>query len=198
MAYRFTQLFIPFVLLLLFLIYFKNKGTEVTTVKSDVDHRQYLVQNKKDKKEAANLLASVRIKLVEFVDKLKVKHPKDERVIRLAQTFQPDKISEGNEDSNYTTYTLNKGEKIVFCLRTRDQQDDLHELNLIVFVSVHELAHVCCLSQGHTEEFQEIFKFLIEEAVELGIYQPEDFRSNPVNYCGLDITDTPLGNERFK
>ena len=106
MNYRFTQIFIPFVLILLFLIYFKNQKSEVITCKSDIDKRHYLVQNKKDKKEAANLLAKVRIKLVELVDKLKKKHEnKDERVNRLAMKFQPEKISEGNDNSNYTTYT---------------------------------------------------------------------------------------------
>jgi len=193
----FTQLFIPFVLILLFLIYYKNQKNEVTTVKSNVDNRHYLVQNKKDKEGAADLLAQVRIKLSDFVNKLKEKYPEDERVDRLFRKFQPEKISEGNVDSNYTTYTLNKGEKIVFCLRTRDAQDKLHKLNLILFVAIHELGHIMTISQGHTEEFQDNFKFITEEAVKLGTYKPENYRQNPVNYCGIKVTDLPLDDSFF-
>ena len=198
MSLKFTQLFIPFVLLLLLLIYVKNKKSEVTSIRSTIDHRQYIVQNKKDKQQAANLLAEVRTKLISLVDGLKKKHEKDERISRLASKFQPDQISEGDTSSKFTTYTLNKGEKIVFCLRTRDHQDNLHDLNMISFVAIHELAHIMTLSQGHTEEFQKNFKFLLEEAVDLGLYRPENFREKPQNYCGISVTDSPLGDKYFK
>lgn len=194
----FAQLFIPLILVLLFLLYMKNSKGEVTSIKSTVDNRSYIVQNKKDKKDAANLLAQVRFKLVNLIDGLKNKHSEDDRVTRLVSRFNPDRISEGNGDSNYTSYTLNKGEKIVFCLRTRDTQDHLHHLNLIVFVAIHELAHVMTKSQGHTPEFNDNFKFLIETAVDLGVYTPENFRENPTTYCGIAVTDTPLDDSYFK
>ena len=195
---QFTQLFIPLMLLLIFIIYLKRKGTDVTMVTSSVDNEKYVVQNKKDKHRAANLLANIRVELVKLVNGLKQRHPEDDRIDRLHKQFQPDKISEGTRDNNYTTYTLNKGEKIVFCLRTRDQTDRLHDLNLLLFVAIHELAHVMTLSQGHTPEFQDNFSFILKEAVNLGIYKPENFRDNPTTYCGIAVTDTPLQDEHFK
>lgn len=198
MSSKFTQLFIPLVVILLFLLYFKNSNGEVTNVKSHFDGHSYIVQNKKDKKEAAELLAKTREKLISLINGLKQKHKEDDRVERLASKFQPDKISEGNEDSNYTTYTLNKGEKIVFCLRTRDKNDNLHDLNMITFVAIHELAHIMTKSTGHTEEFQKNFEFLLQEAVDLGLYQPINYRENPTTYCGIPVTDTPLNNSYFK
>lgn len=198
MSYKFTQLFIPLVIILLLLIYFKNSNGEVTNVKSHFDGRTYVVQNKKDKKDAAELLAKTREKLISLIQGLKQKHKDDDRIDRLATKFQPDKISEGNEDSNYTTYTLNKGEKIVFCLRTRDKNDNLHDLNMITFVAIHELSHIMTKSTGHTDEFQKNFEFLLQEAVDLGLYKPENFRENPTTYCGIPVTDTPLNDTYFK
>ena len=198
MSYKFSQLFIPFVIILLLIIYFKNSNGEVTNVKSHFDGRVYVVQNKKDKKDAAELLAKTREKLMSLIEGLKQKHKDDERVDRLSTKFQPDKISEGNEDSNYTTYTLNKGEKIVFCLRTRDKNDNLHDLNMITFVAIHELSHIMTKSTGHTEEFQQNFEFILKEAVALGLYKPENYRENPTNYCGIPVTDTPLNDSYFK
>lgn len=115
----------------------------------------------------------------------------------MASKFQPNNISEGGKDKSYTTYTLNKGEKIVFCLRTRDNTDQLHNINLLLFVAIHELAHIMTLSTGHTPEFQKHFSFLLKEAVDFGIYQPENFRANPTTYCGIPVTDTPLPESIF-
>ena len=34
--------------------------------------------------------------------------------------------------------------------------------------------------------------FLLEESIKIGIYKKDDFNKNPVEYCGTNITDTPL------
>jgi hypothetical protein len=38
---------------------------------------------------------------------------------------------------------------------------------------------------------------LLQEAVEFGLYQPENFRENPTTYCGIAVTDTPLPDSVF-
>ena len=45
-----------------------------------------------------------------------------------------------------------------------------------MFVAIHEIAHIMTLSVGHTEEFWNNFKFLLENAVELNIYTPVDYK----------------------
>jgi predicted metal-dependent hydrolase len=60
-----------------------------------------------------------------------------------------------------------------------------------MFVAIHEIAHIMTLSVGHTEEFWQNFKFLLEHAVQLGIYEPIDYKKNPKNYCGMTISDNP-------
>jgi hypothetical protein len=184
----------------------------VVVVKSAVDGRDYVVQNKPDKQQAADMLAQVRQRMIKLVDYLKTNgnnagssqgpaaSPNDEkeygsyqsRVDRIVQRFNPDRISEGNEDIRYTTYTLNKGEKIVFCLRARGEDDRVHDLSMMTFVAIHELAHIASVSQNHTEEFKMNFAWLLRHAVACGVYNVEDFRARPRRYCGIDVTDSPL------
>ena len=40
--------------------------------------------------------------------------------------------------------------------------------------------------------FWENFKFLLKEGIDINIYQEVDYRNNPVEYCGMQITDSPL------
>jgi len=46
-------------------------------------------------------------------------------------------------------------------------------------------------SQGHKQIFWQNFKFLLQEAVELNLYAPVDYKKNPQPYCGMDISDNP-------
>ena len=68
-------------------------------------------------------------------------------------------INESSEDSIYTSYSINKGEQIVFCLRSKRFKDQIHRLNLVMYVAIHELAHVACPEYGHTDLFKKIFAF---------------------------------------
>ena len=47
---------------------------------------------------------------------VKEKYPDQERVKRLVDGFNPDKINETLPTSELTAYSENKGEKIAFCL----------------------------------------------------------------------------------
>lgn len=195
---KFLNIIIPLILLFIFLIYIKKQRTEVSLVTSRIDGQQYVVQNKPNKQLAADRLSQIKQNLNQLVEYCNKNYAKDERVARMNLKFDPNAIAEGTEDARYTTYTLNKGEKMVFCLRTRDYQDHIHDLNLLTFVAVHELGHICSVTTGHNDEFNTNFQFLIQNAVKCGIYSPEDYRINPKKYCGIEVTDTPLGQEYFR
>lgn len=189
----YTDIVIVLILAYTVLTYFRRGAGDVSFVRSNVDGKEYLVRNLKDKQHAADMLANIRIQLQQFVSYLNNKHPSNTDVQRLVSRFNPNQISEGDYDIRYTTYTLNKGEKIVFCLRSRSKQsEEIHRKNLLMFVAIHELAHIMTVSQGHTDEFKENFTFLLREAVDAGVYQAENFKESPENYCGMDVTDTPL------
>jgi len=156
------------------------------------DGNKYLVQSLPDKQEAADLLSDIRANLEKLVQHLEKIYPSDDRTKRLVMKFRPDKISEGKDNSKYTSYSVNKGEKIVFCIRSRNEQNKLMDINTMMFVALHEVAHVCTESTGHTPEFWTNMKFLLEEAINIGVYKEQDFKTKPVQYCGIEITDSPL------
>lgn len=76
------------------------------------------------------------------------------------------------------SYTINK-EKVYLCLR--DEKNEYYNRNMLIYVLLHELAHVICDEIGHTEKFHDIFQNLLLRAINEGVYNP----SIPViqNYC---------------
>jgi len=67
------------------------------------------------------------------------------------------------------SYTVNKKD-VFLCLKDKD--GEYYNKNMLVYVAVHELAHVLCPSVGHTEEFWKINDKLLNKATELGYYNP--------------------------
>ena len=179
-------------IVLVYLIWDTYFSNEVEYVRSTVDNEVYLVRSLPDKQEAADLIAKIRGRLETFVDHLKKNVSDDERVKRIQENFRSDKISEGSENAKYTSYSINKGEKIVLCIRSRDEKKKLVDLNTMMFVVLHELAHIATVSIGHTPEFWDNFKWILKEAFGTGTYKSQDFNSKPVEYCGIQITDNPL------
>ena len=132
-------------------LYMMYRGTyeEVTFVRSSIDNKDYLVQNKNDKQQAADLLATVKGNLSKLVAHMNERYPGRSDVSRLVRKFNPDVITESSYKNKYTSYSINKGEKIVFCLRSRDENQKLVDLNTMMFVAIHELAHVMTINRSY-------------------------------------------------
>ena len=163
-------------------------------VTSTVDGKQYKVRDMPDKQEAANLMAHLRIRLTKLCDALEKKYPDKAQVKQLIKNFRsdPSRFIEAKPDSEHTSYSINKGESIHMCLRQRDGPDEsLVDENVMIFVSLHELSHVCTESIGHGPDFWNNFGWLLKEAEALGLYRYTDFQAHPVSYCGVYITDSP-------
>ena len=195
----FVSFFLLLIVITIFYVYLETKSLDVKYVVSTIDDREYLVRNLPDKQEAANLMANINInlkKLIASLNKLErqTNFTEDnlEDILRLNKNYREGNISESNPGNKYTSYSINKGEKIVFCIRSKDGLDTLVSLNIMVFVAIHELAHLMTKSIGHEPEFWENMKFLLKEGISIDIYKKQDFNSNPVEYCGMKITDTPL------
>jgi hypothetical protein len=193
--YNFIFLFVFFIILLTLFIYNESKNNEIKYVESSVDSRKYLVRNVEDKQHAADLLANMRNNVDKLINYLEVHFGSDPRVQRLKKKFNPNRISENLKGSKYTSYSINKGQKIVLCLRSKDRHQKLIDLNTLMFVTLHELAHIMTISIGHTKEFWTNFKFLLKQAVKIGVYQTEDYSKNPKPYCGIQVNDSPLHND---
>jgi predicted metal-dependent hydrolase len=168
--------------------YYINQG--LIKVKSDIDNTEYTVQIKEDAKEAADLIATIKNKLKILLEHLqKTYGGSDERVAMLTANYRPERVSEGVDTPGYTSYSVNKGEQIVLCLRNKDK---LMDVNTMMFVVLHEFAHLATESIGHTEEFWTNFKWILEESMNIGIYARQDFKTTNVDYCGIKITSSPL------
>ena len=183
---------IVLILVIIYLIYLHNYNANLLKVKSTIDNNDYYVQDKEDAQDAANLIAKIKDKLKSLIEHLSKQYPSDERTIRIKQNYRENSLKEGVDDPNYTSYSVNKGEQIILCLRNKDK---LMDLNTMMFVVLHEIGHLASESIGHTDEFWSNFKWILEESINIGIYVRQDFDSKPVEYCGMSITSSPLDNE---
>jgi len=161
-------------------------------VKSQYDGRDYLVQSLPDKEKAADLLAHIAENLTTLSKHLEKTVPDDNRTKQIVMNFRPEKISEGTDREEYTSYAVNKGESIVFCLRQKEGNRDLLDLNTMMFVALHELTHIGTESIGHTPEFWDNFKWILHNSIDIGIYTQQDFKTKPKKYCGIMIESSPL------
>jgi predicted metal-dependent hydrolase len=180
------------IFLALLMLYVRQEYNEVTYVKSAIDGRTYLVRNIKDKQDAADLLALLNKDLLKLIAHMEKTRPTDEGVKRLKKNYDPEALSEGSNNSNYTSYSVNKGEQIVMCLRSRDGSDRLIKRNTLLYVAVHELAHLMTEEVGHTDQFWGNFRSLLEESITIGIYRKVDYSKKPERYCGIKLTSSIL------
>jgi predicted metal-dependent hydrolase len=187
----FISFFICIILITILYIHFENRNSDVIYIKSKVDNRKYLVRNLDDKQEAADLLATIRKNLVKLSQELKNKNGENIDIDRMINNFNPNNITESDKNNKYTSYSVNKGEKMVFCIRSRDDRNKLIKLNTMMFVALHELAHTMTESIGHTQEFWDNFRILLKNARRLGLYKRVNYNETPVEYCGTKITDDP-------
>ena len=176
-------------IIFIYLIYQYHYYSNIETIISKIDNRNYDVQIKNDASEAADLIAKVREKLILLVNHMFKTFPSNPKVMRLKKNFNPDVLKEGIDNPSYTSYTVNKGEEIILCLRTDGK---LVDINVLTFVCIHELSHIGNETVGHDDAFWEFFKELLIEAINIGIYIKYDYKKSPVKYCGMMITDSPL------
>jgi predicted metal-dependent hydrolase len=185
---------ILFIVLYFSITYYNNRNH--TYVKAD-DGNEYRVQIAEDNKESANLLSDAITRVKTLLEHLKKSESQDIRTKTLLSRFNPDNITENDPQemkSGVTSYTVNKGEKIVVCLRQRN--NNFVEINTLMYVIIHELAHICDLtSEQHDEKFWNNFEWLLEHAVNIGIYNYVDYSKDQEPYCGMNITSNVLDDK---
>ena len=183
---------IVFVIIICIYIYFDTDSFQLKCIVSTIDGNKYCVREREKLQKAADLLAKTTEKCKKLVSYVKDKHPDNENVKRLVEGYNPKKIMETLPTSQFTAYSENKGEKLAFCLnRKKGDDDNLIDEHTLMFVAIHELSHVATESIGHKPEFWQNFKFLLQNAKDAGIHNPEDYKKSPKDYCGMKIHDNP-------
>jgi len=171
---------------------FIRKSLYLDKIEASINGNKYYVRNLPDKTEAANKLAEIGDSLKTLIGSLNENDSgKKDNIRQLKESFNPDYITENIPGSIYVAYSVNKGEELSICIREKDTEKFIDN-NIILFVSIHELAHIMTPETGHTPLFWDNMKYLLEKASSMGIYHPQDYSKNPVTYCGMEINSTPM------
>ena len=171
-------------------MFIQNHFVEVELVTSKIDANAYLVRKLPDREVAADYLAMINKRLTKLIWHVKAKYPNDQNVQRLYSNYSAQSISEGSAESGYTSYSVNKGEKLILCIRQRDKK--FVDQNVLMYVAIHEIAHIMTSEIGHTPMFWDNFRFLLNEAIEIGVYKKMDFQMSPEEYCGITISSSVI------
>ena len=193
------QELLVFVLVLLigYLIYsIRNAGL----VRAEFDGQVYMVQELPDKSKAVDFLIKLKTDLASIAQKSLDRAKKEDNkdyisyiqiiVDKLNSVF----IREVEKDSPYTSYSVNKGEELVFCLRNK-QSNEFYDYNKVLYVAVHEIAHIGCPEIGHTKLFFELNRYILETAQQNNMYEFVDYNNIPEEYCGIQIYTNVLNYE---
>lgn len=160
------------------------------------DGREYDMQNLPNKEEAVRVLSSIRGDLEKLYTHYRetMGLAEDPPVARFLARFNPEVFVENDMASPDTSYSENKGVRVVVCLRDKTAPPNypVIEKNTVMFVVLHEMAHLMTETIGHTSEFWANFRRILQDAVQLGIYTPVNYAQSPTPYCGMKITDSPI------
>jgi hypothetical protein len=180
------------IILYIFFIYNKNSLKLIEAHNGN----KYYVRDEKDKLLAANLLAQIEERLYKIRDHCisNIDNPDYDTYrkyfVRLKKKFHRNRtqIYENTTKKGSTSYSVNKGEELVFCIRHRKKnKKKLHNINTVMYVAIHELAHIACPEIGHTPLFNQIFRFLLNVGIEIGVYTHEKYRKTRPEYCGMTL-----------
>ena len=186
-----------------------GRTSEIHSNIDGLPYRVHLIHE--DSSQAADTMAELNRRAIDLMRHLRQKYlrgstlgafPEREHATkRLLGLYNPDNLAENSprDPKGDTSYTIDKGAILALCLReknpaqSRDPQvHDIHDLEMLMFVTLHELTHIAIEDIDHPLRFWRAFKFILEEAIQYGILQGVDYKRYPTVYCGLVINYNPL------
>jgi hypothetical protein len=188
------SILIAVIIIFIYIFLFYNKKNVVLVTGSD-NFTKYLVYNDEQKNESAKLLEEITnnmFKLKDYLYQNIEKFPDMREYIKqLIRNLDKDRtlIYENDPKSDLTSFSVNKGEEIALCLKSK-KTGSIHNINLMMYVTIHEMAHIACPEIGHGDLFKKIFKFLCEQGTVIGIYKYDDYENNPIEYCGMMLSSS--------
>jgi WLM domain len=203
-----TTLLIIVTLMLVILIFYHNE------LRDTFINRPQIISSYPNWPQATKLLNDTNNSMLDFMKYVKKKYhineTDEERLIHggdynlmkdpdyvyfveLLIKFNPEVMYENDPNQGGITYTINKGDKMMICLRSADNPNQLVDKNTLIFVILHECTHEALYDVlQHPRKFWQYFKRLLGDAVQASIYNPIDYSKYPVMYCGLNINYNPL------
>jgi hypothetical protein len=196
MEFKINESILIAIFIIFIFIFYKIKRNRLTLVEAN-DNVKYMVYNDRNKDNSANKLAELIKRMFELknylVNNINNFPEYKEYIILLRDNFDEKKTSiyENAPDSDLTSYSVNKGEELAFCLKSK-KTGKLHDINLLMYVGMHEMSHIACPEVGHGDLFKKIFHFIAVQAVNINLYKKEDYDQYPVEYCGMTLSSSIL------
>jgi predicted metal-dependent hydrolase len=182
-----------FILILILYLCYSLYNINIIQIKSIEGFRYTIYNNDIEKKtEIINNIINNMNKLKEHLYNNIDNFPEFKiYIIQLNNNFNINRtqIYETNPYSKLTSYSVNKGEELSICIKSK-KTDKYHDINLLMYVIIHEMAHFACPEIGHGELFKKIFKFFLIEAINIGIYKKVDYSLYPIEYCGMELNSS--------
>ncbi len=187
------KIFLIFLIFIFLYIFFYLNNDEIIYVLAN-DGKKYLVYKDGYNIEKANLLSKIvsnMFKLKTHLVKNKNNFPDFKKYIDLLDDNLNENtvFYESDPNTNLTSYSVNKGEEIAMCIKSK-KNGQLHNINLLMYVAIHEMSHIACPESGensHGPLFKQIFHKFLEEAINIGIYTKYDYSTYPTEYCGMTL-----------
>jgi len=163
-----------------------------------IDGNNYYVRNDNNKDEAVKILSELRENLKKLINFIEENSTNDKEYYIYKNNINSIKnkideviIKETPSNSSYTSYSVNKGEELYLCIRSK-KTNEIHDINDLLYVAIHEIAHIGCPEIGHTELFFKINLYLLKKAVEFNLYKYDNYNNKPREYCGINLNNTLL------
>lgn len=171
-----------------FFDFFKQSEPKKSNISVKYNGKTWIVQQP----DSTQMLEQLITRINKLIDNIKDNPEHTYSLKRLKywdNTFVFENIKESWKNDS-TSYSINKGEELVFCIRDKIN-NSIHDINTLMFVAIHELAHIITDELQHTQKFWNNMKSLLKRAELLGLYQNVDYSINPVEYCGMTINSSP-------
>lgn len=193
-----------FILLLFVIIVFGyyiypklSKYLNSVSIKSTVDGKYYTVRDISNKQQSADTLAEINKRVETLFEFLNTKecdncssYQDNINLMRNRYKYTEKNLTENTELQD-TSFTIDKQE-VNMCLATRDSNNDIYDINKLMYIFIHELSHVGCESVGHNDEFKHFFHFLAKQSVKCGILKYVNYSAKNEEYCGIQLTNNIL------
>lgn len=176
------------IITIIYLLAFNDGRVKVTAS----DGTEYMVNptSPENLAKKAEMLAQCNSTAKKLIDEMnKNNYPSPEVAKRLYERCKNVKINECPDGS--AGYTINKGQIICVCC---EKDNVINDFKDVMFVILHELAHVMSNEYGHGLEFQENFDYITKYAAKLDFWEVVDYSKNNKDICGVLVTSGPCDN----
>lgn len=162
-----------------------RRNSDQVYITSLVDNNKYLVNNTYKKHDVSDAIAKLNQNMKSLIERLSNKEIKKKLEDRTQNTEFMENAKKFPPKKE-TSYTVNKGDRVVLCVVDYSTME-LYDMNTLMYVVIHELAHIANDTIGHDDSFYSIFNYLLQESIFTGIYSFYNFDKLPQHYCGLEL-----------